>query len=169
MRIDDFLADPHGAKYRDVVDLQPLAFARVLAVLSDSQRQRRMADLARLDLSALSAVVSDIEGDRSVAAALASPIGNRFRQATGVAVRMVMESMGWSKAGRPGPVLGSSSFKRAERYEPPPPLDPTERLRAAHSALRSIALIGDEAERAETARHLMTALAASRASEGRPF
>ena len=33
--MQDFLADPHAAKYRDVVDRHPEAFARVGAILND--------------------------------------------------------------------------------------------------------------------------------------
>lgn len=102
---------------------------------------------------------------------LAGPVANvRFRQAVGVAVRFVMESMGWSTTGRKDPVRGATQFKRAERYEPPrqvfPLTAPRDRARAA---LKAVELIDDEEERTQTASDLMLALAQTRRAENRPF
>jgi hypothetical protein len=105
---------------------------------------------------------------------LADPDATRWRpraapgsgRAVGVAVRMTMEALGWSKTGQKGPVRGARTFTRAERYTPPATTTPGAR---ALSALDAVAHIGDEAERASTARELMAGLADARRAEGRVF
>jgi hypothetical protein len=165
--LEDFLADAHATRYRDVIQNFPEAFARLLQILNDPDQQAQlMAAEATYHHAALSGVVGVIEADERIAAALASAGGTRFRQAVGVAVRMTMEALGWSKTGQKGPVRGARTFIRAERYAPP--ATPTPGARAL-SALDAIAHIGDEAERASTARELMAGLADARRAEGRVF
>ncbi len=164
--IEGFLADAHGAKYRDVVRTHPEAFARLMDVLNHPDQQAELLTAEQYGHPALSGIVQTIESEE----VLAGPVANvRFRQAVGVAVRLVMESMGWSTTGRKGPVRGATQFKRAERYGPPLQsiaVSPGDRARAAFQAVERI---GDEEERAQTASDLLLALAQTRRAEHRSF
>lgn len=164
MTLERFLSDPHAAKYSDVLRDHPDAIARLLEILDDPDYQTQLVDAeAKWGRSALSGVNAAIEADPRITPALASP---RFRQAVGVAVRLTMEGLGWSKTGRKGSVRGSQAFTRAERYAPPAASGPAGRARAA---LDAVARIGDEDERAATGAELLDALAETRRTEGRAF
>lgn len=168
--IEVFLADSHAARYRDIVQGQPEGFARVLEILSDPEQQTELLAAERYGRPALAGIVKVVEADEAIAASLAAPAGARFRQAVGVAVRLAMESLGWSRTGRKGPVRGAAQFKRAEHYQPThlatPSMAAGDRARAA---LEAVERIGDEGERAQTANDLLVALAQTRGAEGRPF
>lgn len=168
MTAGTFLADPHAARYADVVlrDHRD-AFVVVLSILNDPEQQGQLVAAERYDRPALSGIARDLEADDRLALALPSL---RFRQAVGVAVRLAMEGMGWSTTGRKGPVRGATHFKRAKRYEPPPEA-PTgaERPHGARAALEAVTQIGDEKERAQTGSELLEALAGTRHAENRPF
>lgn len=170
LTVEDFLVDSQGAKYSDVARTHREALARLMAMLSDPNHQAELVAAEEYGHPALSGIVRAIEADESIARSLASPAGNRFRQAVGVAVRIAMERLGWGKTGRKGPVRGATKFKRAERYEPPRRADtstsPRDRARAA---LEVVELIGDEEERTQTASDIMLALAQTRRAENRPF
>ncbi len=170
LTIEDFLLDPQGAKYSDVARTHRQALGRLMAMLNDQDHQAELLVAEQYGHPALSGIVQAIEADESIAPALASSGGNRFKQAVGVAIRIAMERLGWSKTGRKGPVRGATQFKRAERYEPPHPAIPgTSRSDRARAALEAVELIGDEDERTQTARDLMLALAQARRAENRPF
>lgn len=168
--LERFLADSHAAKYSDVSRNHPEAFSRVLAILNEPDQQAELLSAERFGRPALVGVVGVIEADEWIAASLVSPASTRFRQAVGVAVRVTMEAMGWSKTGSQGPVTGAQYFKRAERYDPPSVASlaagSSERARGA---LHAITRIGDEEERGRTATEVMRALAATRGAENRPF
>ncbi|MGI8983147.1 MAG: hypothetical protein ACR2HM_01215 [Acidimicrobiales bacterium] len=165
-----FLADPHATRYRDIVDSHPEAFARLLVILNDPHQQAQLLAAETYGRPALSGVVQAVEADECIAVSLASPASARFRQTVGVAVRLAMEAIGWSKTGRKGPVRGARYFRRAERYEPPAQVPPSMALNdRARAALRAIELVGDEEERARTATELLSALAGTRRAENRPF
>lgn len=165
-----FLEDPHAARYRDVVENHSDAFAQVVVILNDPYHQEQLLAAERFGRPALSGIVRAIEADQIIASSLASPASLRFRQTVGVAVRLTMEAMGWSTTGKKGSIRGATYFRRAERYASPPPTShgaaPNVRARAA---LRAVELIGDEAERRQTAGDLHAALAASRQADNRPF
>lgn len=169
--VQAFLADPHATRYRDVVADHPEAFARLLAILNDPDQQAQLLAAERYGRPALSGVVTAIETDECIAVPLASAASARFRQTVGVAVRLVMEAIGWSTTGRKGPVRGAVSFKRSERYVQahPQASASTETNDRAVAALHAISLIGDEDERARTVTDLLGALADSRRAENRPF
>jgi hypothetical protein len=165
--LEDFLADPHATRYRDVIQNFPEAFARLLQILNDPDQQAQlMAAEATYHHAALSGVVGVVEADERIAAALASAGGTRFRQAVGVAVRMTMEAL----------LVEDGPERPRPRRED---LHPSRAIRAtgdagcsgarALSALDAVAHIGDEAERASTARELMGGLADARRAEGRVF
>jgi len=170
MTAQHFLEDPHAARYRDVVENHPHAFAKVVAILNDPYHQEQLLAAERFGRPALAGVVRAIEADEIVARCLASPASLRFRQTVGVAVRLTMEALGWSTTGKKGPIRGATYFRRAERYAPPGPTSsgaaPNVRARAA---LEAVERIGDEAERLQTAGDLLVALAESRRVENRPF
>ena len=165
-----FLEDPHAARYRDVVEDHADAFAQVIAILNDPYQREQLLAAERFGRPALSGVVHAIEADQTVAASLASPTSLRFRQTVGVAVRLTMEAMGWSTTGKKGSIRGATYFRRAERYAPPAPTSQGAALKVrARATLDAVELIGDEAERRQTAGDLLAALAESRRADGRPF
>ncbi len=169
LTVEAFLADSHARRYRDVVTSHPDAFDRVLAILNDPFHQQELTAAERYGRPALSGVVGAIEADPCIAEVLASPSSLRFRQTVGVAVRLIMEALGWSTARRKGPVR-ARYFKGAERYQPPP--DGSRPLvlgEAAKRALEAVGQIGDEHERAQTGADLLSSLGATRQAEGRPF
>jgi hypothetical protein len=163
-----FLADSHAARYRDVAENHPDAFAALLTILNDPTHQAGLVAAERFGLPALSGVVQAVESDANIVQVLRSAGSARFRQAVGVAVRLTMEALGWTTTGRKGPVKGAAFFKRAERYRAPEngPSSPESRARAA---LEAVAAIGDEEERVRTGSELLTGLAATRRAEHRPF
>lgn len=136
---DDFLNDGQGKTFSDVVNDPKQPFGAVLAFFSDANRQRRMEE-AELhhDRAPLAGVVRELESDPQINRFLGraeTRRNNRFRQAVGVLVRIVMEKRGWQKTGRKGSLgvraartsksvahnSGGLSlwFIRAERYELP--------------------------------------------------
>jgi len=169
LTVGRFLADPHAAKYRDVVDRDGAALDRVFAILNDHEIVHDMASATRLDLPALQGAVEVIEADEVIAAVLDGPHGQRFRQAVGVAVRLKMESLGFATTGRKGSVR-AQRFSRAERYQPQTPEAWSARRRArALAGLDLVAAMGDADEQRESLEILMAALAETRRLEGRPF
>lgn len=167
---EDFDRDPHAAKYRGEIDAHPEAFTRLFALLNDHTNEHRLTGAEIHGFPALSGVVRFIEADPAIVRVLeASQDGHRFRQAVGIAIRLKMKKIGWTKAGKKGIVNGSCYFTKAERYIKEPPLDKEEYKVRALAALEAITKIGDEHEREQTGRELMEALAATRREEGRPF
>lgn len=135
----DFLDDMQGKTFAGVVDDPEQPFVVVLNFFNDAERQRRMEESElHHDRSPLAGVVRELEThpeiDRFFAGAQVRR-NNRFRQAIGVLVRIIMERRGWQKTGRKGSlgVRGAKSsktqshntgglafwFLRAERYELP--------------------------------------------------
>ncbi|MEQ8784951.1 MAG: hypothetical protein RIC55_01575 [Pirellulaceae bacterium] len=137
MTRDDFLQDPQGKTFADVVNDRQQPFSTVLKFFDDADRQRRMEESElHHDRAPLAGVVRELETlaeiDRFLSGA--HPKRNtRFRQAIGVLVRMIMERRGWRKTGRKGSLGVRASgdtqlpahntgglafwFVRAERYE----------------------------------------------------
>jgi len=134
---EDFLNDPQGRTFSDVVNDPDQPFDHILQFFSAADRQRRMEESElHHDRSPLAGVVRELESlpeiDRFLATA-AIKRNNRFRQAIGVLVRMIMERRGWRKTGRKGSLGVRASgakrtpphntgglafwFLRAERYE----------------------------------------------------
>ena len=134
---DSFLKDPQGRTYADVVNDPKQPFDVALEFFSDLNRQRRMEE-AELhhDRSPLAGVVRELESVPEIDRFLADvqvQRNNRFRQAIGVLVRLIMERRGWQKTGRKGSLGVRASgaartpahntgglafwFVRAERYE----------------------------------------------------
>ena len=134
---DSFLEDPQGRTYADVVNDPEQPFDVALDFFNDLDRQRRMEE-AELhhDRSPLSGVVRELESvpeiDRFLGCAQVKR-NNRFRQAIGVLIRLIMERRGWQRTGRKGSLGVRASgaartpahntgglafwFVRAERYE----------------------------------------------------
>jgi hypothetical protein len=134
---DDFLADPQGRTFVDVVNDPELPFDDALEFFSDANRQRRMEESElHHDRAPLAGVVRELEMQPEIDRFLAGEHvrrNTRFRQAIGVLVRIIMERRGWQKTGRKGslgvraPSAARSAahntgglafwFVRAERYE----------------------------------------------------
>jgi len=131
--LKDFRSDLQGRRYADLTGDALEALKAVLALLNDEEAQRRMEDAEeRHDRPALAGVVRDIEALKPVEKYLSSHDAHdtvRFRQAVGVAVRIVMDARGWDTTGDKGSVgrrvrgtyentPGSVSrwFTRSERY-----------------------------------------------------
>lgn len=133
----DFLNDPQGKTFSGVVNDVEQPFASVLEFFGNADRQRRMEDAElHLDRAPLAGVVRELESQPEINrffGRFETRRNNRFRQAIGVLVRIVMEKRGWQKTGRKGSLgvratrtskvaahnQGGLSlwFVRAERYE----------------------------------------------------
>lgn len=132
-----FLDDRQGRTFADVLDDKTQPFDDVLRFFNEESRQRRMEDSEiHHNRPALAGVVRELEAQHSInqfLAALHPRRSQRFRQAIGVVVRMIMEGRGWKKTGKKGS-LGARGAKapnmprhntgglafwfiRAERYE----------------------------------------------------
>jgi len=134
---DDFLSDHQGRTFADVVNDPEQPFDRVIQFFSDPDRQRRMEESElHHDRSPLAGVVRELESLPEIDRFLAGEHikrNDRFRQAIGVLVRMIMGRRGWKKTGRKGSLgvraAGAARtpahntgglafwFVRAERYE----------------------------------------------------
>jgi hypothetical protein len=134
---EEFLKDLQGRTFVDVVNDPEQPFDCVLQFFNRADHQRRMEESElHHDRSPLAGVVRELESvpeiDRFLATAQIKR-NNRFRQAIGVLVRMIMERRGWQKTGRKGSLGVRASgaartpahntgglafwFLRAERYE----------------------------------------------------
>jgi len=134
---EDFLEDPQGRTFADVVNDPEQPFDKVFEFFDDANRQQRM-DESELhhDRSPLAGVVRELESQPDINQFLAGTHTRRnarFRQAVGVLVRIIMERRGWQKTGRKGslgvratgtvrtPAHNTGGlafwFVRAERYE----------------------------------------------------
>lgn len=134
---EDFLRDRRGRTFADVLNAPAVPFDALLAFFSDEARQLRMEDSEiHHDRPALAGVIRELEAQPEIDAFLSEihlQESKRFRQATGVLVRMIMERRGWKKTGKKGSLgvraksdraLPSHNtgglafwFIRAERYE----------------------------------------------------
>lgn len=136
---DEFLEDPQGKTFIDVVNDAEQPFAELLEFLNDPDRQRRMEESElHHDRAPLAGVVRELESQPGVDKFLRevqTKRNTRFRQAVGVMVRIIMERRGWQKTGRKGSLgvraAGGTKtaahntgglafwFVRAERYQLP--------------------------------------------------
>ena len=143
LTISDFLNDSTGKKLAEVTRDQRIAFDIVTDFLSVRERQQRMMDSEiHHDRAALAGVILELEAVAAVDGFFRghdSHETRRFRQAVGVAVRIVMEGLGWAKDNRdgslgrrvkvvpgtttPGAYYNESGlshwFTQAQRYAPP--------------------------------------------------
>jgi hypothetical protein len=133
----EFLDDRQGRTFADVVNDSDCPFDDVLVFFSDKSRQQRMEDSEiHHDRAPLAGVVREFEAYPPINRFLATvhtQRTNRFRQAVGVLVRIIMQRRGWKKTGRKGslgvraamtkqtPAHNTGGlafwFIRAERYE----------------------------------------------------
>ena len=133
----EFLDDRQGRTFADVVNDPDCPFDEVLTFFSDKSRQQRMEDSEiHHDRAPLAGVVREFESHPAInrfLAAVHTKRTNRFRQAVGVLVRIIMQRRGWRKTGRKGSLGVRASmakqtpahntgglafwFIRAERYE----------------------------------------------------
>lgn len=101
-----FLADRQGRRFGDVLLQDRSPFSAVLVLLNSPHSQRRMME-AELhhDRAPLAGVVRELEALPEVEQFFLktpSRASSRFRQAVGVAVRIIMERQGWKKTGKKG-------------------------------------------------------------------
>lgn len=133
---EEFLGDRQGRTFADVLDDPRQPFGEVLTFFNDEDRQRRMEESEiHHDRAPLAGVVRELEAVPAIDQFLSgihAQQTQRFRQAIGVLVRIVMQRRGWKKTGKKGSLgvrAGSSSkqpshntgglafwFIRAERY-----------------------------------------------------
>ena len=134
---DDFLADRQGRTFVDVATHSERPFSAALEFFNDGDRQRRMEESEiHHDRAPLAGVVRELESIPAINRFLGrihAHRSQRFRQAVGVLIRMIMEGRGWEKtgkkgslgvrngaaAGRPRHNTGGLAFwfLRAERYK----------------------------------------------------
>jgi hypothetical protein len=117
---DEFAKDSQGRTFADVINGSAKALKELLELVSEPGSQERM-EIAEEHFGrpALAGVVHELEHLPAVTKVLQGDIGTarRFRQATGAAIRIVMEGRGWRKTGRKAAVGVGTHFTRAERYE----------------------------------------------------
>jgi hypothetical protein len=136
---DEFLSDRQGRTFLDVVTKSEKPFDAALAFFNDGDRQRRMEESEiHHDRAPLAGVVRELESVPAVNRFLGRihpRRSQRFRQAIGVLIRMIMERRGWKKTGKKGSLGVRNSaaagrprhntgglafwFIRAERYQHP--------------------------------------------------
>jgi hypothetical protein len=134
---DEFLADRQGRTFTDVAASSERPFIAVLEFFNDGDRQRRMEESEiHHDRAPLAGVVRELESVPAINRFLSRihpRRSQRFRQAVGVLIRIIMERRGWEKtgkkgslgvrnkaaAGRPSHNTGGIAFwfLRAERYK----------------------------------------------------
>jgi hypothetical protein len=133
---EDFLTDRQGRTFADVVNGAEQPFAEALKFFNDAARQRRMEESElHHDRAPLAGVVRELESLPAINRFLGRihpRRSQRFRQAIGVLIRIIMEKRGWKKTGKKGSlgVRNTSAagqprhntgglafwFLRAERY-----------------------------------------------------
>jgi hypothetical protein len=136
---EEFLADRQGRTFSDVVIGSERPFEEALKFFNDGDRQRRMEESElHHDRAPLAGVVRELESVPVINRFLGRihpRRSQRFRQAIGVLIRILMERRGWRKTGKKGSlgVRNASAagrprhntgglafwFIRAERYEHP--------------------------------------------------
>jgi hypothetical protein len=103
---EDFLADRQGRTFVDVVTGSERPFAAALDFFNEDDRQRRMEESEiHHDRAPLAGVVRELESLPAVNRFLGRihpRRSQRFRQAIGVLIRMIMEQRGWEKTGKKG-------------------------------------------------------------------
>ena len=96
---EDFLADRQGRTFADVVSESARPFEAALEFFNDGDRQRRMEDSeTHHDRPPLAGVVRELESTPAVNRFLGRihpRRSQRFRQAIGVLIRMIMDRRGW--------------------------------------------------------------------------
>lgn len=134
---DEFLADRQGRSFADVLDQSAQPFEAALSFFNDGDRQRRMEESEiHHDRPALAGVVRELEAVPAINRFLGRihpRRSQRFRQAIGVLIRMIMQRRGWQKTGKKGSLGVRNAtaagqprhntgglafwFVRAERYQ----------------------------------------------------
>ena len=103
---DIFMADRQGRTFSDVVTGSERSFAAALEFFNDSDRQRRMEESEiHHDRAPMAGVVRELESLPTINRFLSRihpRRSQRFRQAIGVLIRMIMEQRGWQKTGKKG-------------------------------------------------------------------
>jgi hypothetical protein len=106
MTRDEFLADRQGRTFADVVTASERPFGAALDFFNDDDRQRRMEDSEiHHDRAPLAGVVRELESMPAINQFLGQihpRRSQRFRQAIGVLIRIIMERRGWEKTGKKG-------------------------------------------------------------------
>lgn len=101
-----FLQDRQGRTFADVLNDPQQPFDAVLEFFNSEDRQRRMEESEiHHDRAPLAGVVRELEAHPAINEFLASEHPHRtkrLRQAVGVAVRMIMERLGWERTGKKG-------------------------------------------------------------------
>ena len=115
--ISNMSSDRHGSTYVAELERFPDAAIELFEILSDHDNAVRLETASELGLSALSGIATRVEASPAIARVLGTGDGaKRFRQAVGVAVRIKMEALGWTKTGIKGVVVNATCFGKAERY-----------------------------------------------------
>src|SRR6185312_140342 len=103
---DEFLADRQGRTFADVVSGSERPFIAALEFFNSEERQRRMEESEiHHDRAPLAGVVRELESVPAINRFLGRihpRRSQRFRQAVGVLIRIIMEQRGWEKTGKKG-------------------------------------------------------------------
>ena len=118
---EEFLGDRQGRTFADVLDDPEQPFEEALAFFSDENRQRRMEESElHHDRAPMAGVVRELESVPVIDQFLSgihAQRAQRFRQAIGVLVRIVMQRRGWKKTGRKGSLgVRATASKRSPSH-----------------------------------------------------
>jgi len=104
--MNDFLSDPQGIKFRDVIRDPRVSFQKVIDFFNDDARRTRLTDSeTHHERPALAGVIKEFEAQSFITEFFETNDGHstqRFRQAVGVLVRLHMQQMGWHTTGKKG-------------------------------------------------------------------
>ena len=119
--LNDFSGDNQGRRFTDVINDTRINFQVIVDFFNDSDHIRRMLESEiHHDRPPLAGVIKELETVPEIDAFLSGEDAHtttRFRQATGVLIRMHMEQQGWQKTGRKGS-LGTRTKVASGTKEP---------------------------------------------------
>lgn len=99
----DFLSDKAGRLFSGLIEKTEINFGDYLDFFNNTTRQRRMEDAQEhFNLPALAGIVVELEKTFPYLVETPRKETERYRQAAGVIVRMIMEELGWHKTTRQG-------------------------------------------------------------------
>jgi uncharacterized protein YodC (DUF2158 family) len=113
--LQNFLADPQGARFKDVIENYPSYFDEALAFFNDEDRLKRMEDSeTHHDRPAFAGVVKEFEANPQMNELFTTVDAHkttRFRQAIGTLIRIHMTQRGWHTTGDKGSLGTRNTLK----------------------------------------------------------
>ena len=113
MNIERFLNNSHGRQYAKVANDPQTKFEDILVFLNAPERRNRLVVAQEhFKMCPLAGVVIELENSELASYFKTQPKAKtkRLRQAIGVAIKLLMEEMGWTTTGKKGRLSGLSHF-----------------------------------------------------------